>query len=107
MSDIAELQLLIIKEQQRGNELDEKMTNEQRLLEEAEDKKCKIIREMLQQELAALQEQNMIKDQELIEIQKRKDVYFRGSFWVGGEICSKCKFFYFYIVFSDIYKCVY
>ena len=72
MSDIAELQLLIIKEQQRGGELDEKMANEQRLLEEAEDKKCKIIREMLQQELVELQEQNMIKEQELIEIQKRK-----------------------------------
>ena len=35
MSDIAELQLLVIKEQKRGGELDEKMANEWRLLEEA------------------------------------------------------------------------
>ena len=72
MSDIAKLQLLIIKEQQRGDELDEKMANEQGLLEEAEDKKQKIMREILQEELAALQEQNMRKEQELIDIQKRK-----------------------------------
>ena len=39
MSDIAELQLLIIKEQQRGGELGKKMANEWRLLEETEDKK--------------------------------------------------------------------
>ena len=55
MSDIAEMQLLIKKEQQRGDEFDEKMTNEQRLLEEAEDKKLKIIRKMLQQQLEELQ----------------------------------------------------
>ena len=42
MSDIAELQLLIIKEQQRAGELDKKMVNEQRLLEEAEDKSAKL-----------------------------------------------------------------
>ena len=68
MSNIAELQLLIIKEQQRGGELDKKMENEWRLLEEAEDKKCTIMREILQQELAALQEKDMRKEEELIEI---------------------------------------
>ena len=74
MGDIAELQLLIIKGQQRAGELDKKMANEWRLLEEAEDKKHKIMREILQQELAALQEQNMRKEQELIDIQKGKYV---------------------------------
>ena len=38
---------------------------------------------------------------------EKETMYFGGSIWVGGEICSKCKFFYFYILFSDIYKCVY
>ena len=38
---------------------------------------------------------------------KEENMYFRGNFRVGGEICRKYKFFYFYIVFSDIYKCVY
>ena len=41
MNDIAELQLWIKKEQLRGDELDKQMTNEWRLLEEAEDKKQK------------------------------------------------------------------
>ena len=48
------------------------MTNEQRLLEEAEDKKQKIITKMSQWQLAELQEQNMLKEQQLIEIQKWK-----------------------------------
>ena len=72
MSDIAELELMIKKEQQRGDEFDKQMTNKERLLEQAEDKKQKIIRKMLQWQLAELQEQNMLKEQQLIEIQKQK-----------------------------------
>ena len=106
MSDIAELELLIKKEKQRGDELDKQMTNEQRLLEEAEDKKCKIITRMLQLQLAELQEQNMLKEQQLMEIQKMKSLYFGGSIWVGGEICSKCKFFIFvlyFLIFTSVF----
>ena len=70
MSDITELELLIKKEQQRGDKLDKQITNEWRLLEEAEDKKCKIIIRMLQLQLAEFQEQNMLEEQQLMEIQK-------------------------------------
>ena len=83
------------------------MANKWRLLEEAEDKKWKIMWEILEQELAALKEQNMRKEEEPDRNPKQEDMYFRGNFGVGREICTKCKFFYFYIVFSDIYKCVY
>ena len=72
MSNNAQLELLIRKEWERGGELDKQMANEQRLLEEAEDKKCKIMQEILHKELAALKEQNMRKEEELREIEKRK-----------------------------------
>ena len=42
MSNIAQLELLIRKEQERGGELDKQMANEQRLLEEAEDKSAQL-----------------------------------------------------------------
>ena len=72
MSDITELEILIAKEWQRGDELDKQMMNEQRLLEEAEDQKQKIIRRMLEQQLAELQEDNMQKEEQLMEIEKQK-----------------------------------
>ena len=72
MSDIEQLQLLIQKEEEKGDELEEQITNERRLLEEAEDQKQTIMRKMLQQQLEKLKEQNMRKEQMLIEIQKRK-----------------------------------
>ena len=72
MSDIEQLQLLIQREQDRGDELEEQITNAGRLLEEEEDKKLTIMRKMLQQQLEELKEQNMMKEWKLIEIQKRK-----------------------------------
>ena len=70
MSNIAELELLIKKEKQKGDELDKQIMNEQRLLEVAEEKKHKVISRMLQVQLAELQEQNALKEQQLMEIQK-------------------------------------
>ena len=99
MSDIAELQLLIKKEQQRGDELDKQMTNEQRLLEEAEDKKWKIIRKMLQQQLVELQEQNMIKEQQLIEIQKRKICTLEEVSELEEKFAASVSFFMFILYF--------
>ena len=79
MSDITELELLIAKEWQRGDELDKQMMSELRLLEEAEDQKGKIIRRMLQQQLAELQEENMQKEEQLMEIQIWESLYFGRS----------------------------
>ena len=99
MSDIAELQLLIKKEQQGGDELDKDMTNEQRLLEEAEDKKQKIIRKMLQQQFVELQEQNMIKEQQLIEIQKRKVCTLEEVSELEEKFAASVSFSCFYCIF--------
>ena len=106
MSDIGKLQLLIIKERERGGELDKRIANEHRLLEETEDKKCKIMQEILQKELGTLGRGKYEKGRGTERNPKEEDIYFRGNFGVGGEICTKCNF-YFCIVFSDIYKCVY
>ena len=47
MSEIAELELLIEKEMERGDDLDQQMMSECRLLEAAEEEKHKIITKML------------------------------------------------------------
>ena len=75
------------------------MANEQRLLEEAEDMKCKIMREMLQQELAALQEQNMRKEQELIEIQKRKICTLEEVSELVEKFAASVSFLFLYCIF--------
>ena len=59
MSGIEQLQLLIQKEQERGDELAEQITKKNRLLEEAEDQKLAIMRKMLQQQLGELKEENI------------------------------------------------
>ena len=70
MSEIVELEFLIKKEKQRGDVLDKQTMNDQRQLEVAEEKKQKMIIRMLQVQLAELQEQNALKEQQLMEIQK-------------------------------------
>ena len=72
MSDIEQLQLLIQQEQERGDELAEKITHESRLLEESEHQKLTIMRKVLQQQLDELKEENMRKEWKFIEIQKWK-----------------------------------
>ena len=64
MSDIEELQLLIQKEQQRSEELEEEIENERGLLEEAEDEKRKIVRKMLQDQLEKLKTEKYEKRKE-------------------------------------------
>ena len=99
MIDISELQLLIKKEQQREDEWDKKMTKKWRLLEEAEDKKWNIIREMLQQELTELQEQNMIKEQQPIEIQKRKICTLEEVSELEKKFAASVSFLFLYCIF--------
>ena len=70
MSKIAELRLLIEKE--KGNRLDRWMITEHKLLEEAEEHKCKIMIVILQAELTELQQENKQKEKELMEIEKHK-----------------------------------
>ena len=82
------------------------MANDWRLLEEAEDEKCKIMQEILHKELAALKDQNMRKEEELREIEKRKICTLDEISELEEKLVQSVSF-YFYIVFSDIYKCVY
>ena len=91
MSDIEQLQLLMQKEEERGNELEEQITYERRLLEEAEDQKVTIMRKMLQQQLEAYWNP------------EKESIYIGRSAWVIGEICSKCEFFSFTLYFWCIF----
>ena len=106
MSDIAELELLIKKEQQRGDELDKQMTNEWRLLEEAEDKKQKIITRMLQQQLTELQEQNMWKEQQLMDIQKEKVCTLEEVSELEEKFAASVSFSFLYCIFWYLQVCL-
>ena len=63
MTDIAQLQILIQQEEERGDELAEKITHEMRLLEEAEHQKLIIMRQILKQKLDDLKKENMMKNE--------------------------------------------
>ena len=105
MSDKGELQLLIIKQQERGGELDKKMANKCRLLQEAKDKKCKIMQKILQKELVAIRGKYQ-KGRGTERNPKEEAIYFTGNFGVGGEICTKCKAFIFilyYLIFKSVF----
>ena len=56
MSDTEELHLLIQKEQQRSDELEELIKKDSRLLEEADYQKRTILRKILQDQLEQLKE---------------------------------------------------
>ena len=71
-SDIEQLQILIQQEEERGDELMEKITHDRRLLEEAEQQKLTIMRKTLQQKLDELKKEYMMKEQKLNKIQKWK-----------------------------------
>ena len=72
MSEITQLRLLIKKEKEKGDKLDRWIITEHKLLEEAGECKHKMMIEILQAELAELQEKNAQKEKELIEIEKSK-----------------------------------
>ena len=64
------------------------------------------MREILQKELAGLKEENMRKEEELREIEKRKISTLDEILELEEKLVQSVSF-YFYIVFSDIYKCVF
>ena len=94
--------MLIEKEKQRGDELDKQMMNEWRLLEAAEEKKCKMITGTLQVQLAEMQEQNALKEQQLMDIQKQKVSTLEEVSQLENTFAASVSF-YFCITCSDIY----
>ena len=95
MTDIAQLQLLIQQEEERGDDLEQKITPEMRLLEEAEHQKLIIMRQILEQRLDELKKENMMKKQKILDIQKWKGSTLGEVHELGGAICSKGKLFSF------------
>ena len=62
MNNIAKLQILTQQEVERGDKLEQKITHEMRVLEEAEHQKLIIMRQILEQRLDELQKENMLKE---------------------------------------------
>ena len=99
MSDIVELELLIKKEKQRGDELDKQLMNEWRLLEVAEEKKHKMLTRMLQLQLAELQEQNALKEQQMMEIKKQEVSTLEEVSQLEDKFAASVHFSFLYCIF--------
>ena len=99
MSEIAELELLIEKEKESGDDLDKQMMSERRLLEAAEEQKCKIITKMLWVLLAELQEKNALKEKQLIEIQKQKVSTLEDVSQLENKFAASVSFSFLYYIF--------
>ena len=61
---------------------------------------------MLQQQLEELKEQKHDEATAADRNPEKESMYFGGSIWVGGEICSKCKFCIFilyFLIFTSVF----
>ena len=75
------------------------MMNEQILLEVAEEKKHKMITRMLQVQLAELQEQNALKEQQLMDIQKQKVFPLEEVSQLENKFAASLSFPFLYYIF--------
>ena len=103
MSDIEQLQILIQQDEERGDELAEKIRHERRLLEEAEHQKLTIMRKILEQKLDELKKENMMKEQKLIEIQKCKASMLGEVHELEEQFATRLS----YLVSQCIFSCIF
>ena len=73
-SDITKLEVLIAQEEEHGEELGRKIEYEEKLLKEAESRKLILQRQVLEEQLYALQRENILKEEKLLEIRKHKNI---------------------------------
>ena len=81
MSDITKLEVLIAQEEECSEELGKKIEYEEKLLKEAEHRKLILQRRVLEEQLYALQRDNMLKEEKLLDIRKHKEHTL-------GEVCE-------------------
>ena len=103
MTDIAKLQILIKQEEERGDELEQKITHEMRLLEEAEHQKLIIMRQILEQRLNELRKDNMMKEQKLLDIWKWKESTFREVHELEKQFAARVSYLVLHHIFSRIF----
>ena len=103
MMDIAKLQILIQQEVERGDQLEQKITHEMRLLEEAEHQKLTVMRQILEQRLDELQKENMMKEQRLLDIWKCKESTLGEIHELEEQFAAMVS----YLVFHRIFSCIF
>ena len=81
MSNITKLEVLIAQEEEHSEELGKKIEYEEKLLKEAEHRKLILQRQVLEEQLYALQRDNMLKEEKLLDIRKCKECTL-------GEVCE-------------------
>ena len=103
MTDITKLQRFIQQEEERGEELEQKFTEEMRLLEEAEHWKLVITRQILEERLHELRKDNMIKEQKLLDIRKWKDSTLGEIHDLEAQFAARIS----YLVLHHIFLCIF
>ena len=81
MRDITKLEVLIAQEEEHSEVLGKKIEYEEELLKEAEHRKLILQRQVLEEQLYALQRSNMLKEEKLLDIRKCKEHTL-------GEVCE-------------------
>ena len=72
-SDFTKLEVLIAQEEEHGVELGRKIEYEEKLLKEVESRKLILQRQVLEEQVYALQRENILKEEKLLEIRKCKE----------------------------------
>ena len=105
MSEIDELRWLIEREKERGSKLDRQMSAERKLLEEAEERKKKLIIALLKEELQDLQQKNEEKGKELEEIEKHKVATLEEVAHLESRFAVSVSLSFLYDIFY-MYQCI-
>ena len=103
MSHIRKLEVLIQQEMERGEELEEKIRYEMKLLEEAEHRKLIVRRQILEEQLHAVKKDNMLKEEKLLNIRKCKEHTLGEVSELEKEFAARVS----YLVLHHIFLCIF
>ena len=102
MSDIGKLEMLICQEEERGDKLEQKITCDMRLLEEAEHWKLIVMRQILEERLHELRK-DMLKEWKLFNIRKWKDSTLGELHELEEEFAARVSYLVLHCIFSCIF----
>ena len=103
MSDIRKLEMLIQQEEERGKEIEEKITHEMSLLEEAEHWKLIVTKQILVEQLDEVRKDNMLKEQKLLNIRKWKECTLGEVHKLEEEFAARVSYLVLHYIFSCIF----
>ena len=103
MSHIRKLEFLIEQEEKQSDELGKKIKYEEKLLQEAEDQKLVLRRQILEERLYAVKRDNMLKEEKLVNMRKRKEHTLREVCELEKEFAARVSYLVLYCILSCIF----